>query len=93
MADFLKSAFGMLGGPQLRCRNDFVGQVIELGNQKLRVKRLIAEGVFHVSGFHTLYVMNFLCFAIGTYIKIFARNMLRVTGPTCFIHSYFMLSY
>ncbi|KAK7100826.1 cyclin-G-associated kinase-like [Littorina saxatilis] len=46
MADFFKSALGMLGGGQIRDGNDFVGQYVELGNQKLRVKRLIAEGGF-----------------------------------------------
>lgn len=44
MADFFKSALGILGGGQARDGNDFVGQYVELGNQKLRVKRLIAEG-------------------------------------------------
>lgn len=46
MADFFKSAFGILGGGPVRDGNDFVGQYVELGNQKLRVKRLIAEGGF-----------------------------------------------
>ncbi|CAL1529543.1 unnamed protein product [Lymnaea stagnalis] len=49
MADFLKSALGGIigsGSGQSREANDFVGQFVELGNQKLRVKRLIAEGGF-----------------------------------------------
>lgn len=47
MADFLKSALGYLGnnlpGQQ---DNDFVGQNVEMGDFKLRVKRVIAEGGF-----------------------------------------------
>lgn len=47
MTDFFKSAFGFIGGgTSARDENDFVGQIIELGNQKLRVKRKIAEGGF-----------------------------------------------
>ena len=45
MTDFFKSAFGIIsgGGPGVT-ENDFVGQIVELGNQKLRVKKVIAEG-------------------------------------------------
>jgi cyclin G-associated kinase len=46
MADFFKSALGGIIGGQTRDGNEFVGQIVELGNQKLRVKRLIAEGGF-----------------------------------------------
>ena len=45
MVDFMKSAFGgIIGGGQSEGGNDFVGQFVELGNQKLRVKKEIAEG-------------------------------------------------
>jgi cyclin G-associated kinase len=45
MTDFFKSAFGIIsGGGPLVSENDFVGQTVELGNQKLRVKKVIAEG-------------------------------------------------
>lgn len=46
MTDFFKSAFGGLigGAGGLSQGNEFVGQFVELGNQKLRVKRVIAEG-------------------------------------------------
>ena len=44
MADFFKSAFGYLGNSGVSQDNDFVGQYVELGDQKLRVKRVIAEG-------------------------------------------------
>lgn len=47
MTDFFKSAFGIIsGGGQGGAENDFVGQTVELGNQKLRVKKVIAEGGF-----------------------------------------------
>ena len=44
MTDFFKSAFNIIGGSGVSQDNDFVGQTVELGNQKLRVKRVIAEG-------------------------------------------------
>lgn len=45
MTDFFKSAFGLIGGASgTRDEHDFVGQMVELGSQKLRVKRKIAEG-------------------------------------------------
>lgn len=51
MADFLKSALGYFsGGTPGREDNDFVGQSVELGSQKLRVKSVIAEGKSNVWG-------------------------------------------
>ena len=45
MSDFFKSALGYIsGGGVAKDENDFVGQIVELGNQKLRVKRVIAQG-------------------------------------------------
>ena len=44
MADFFKSAFGYLGNSGVSQDNDFVGQYVELGDQKLRVRKVIAEG-------------------------------------------------
>ena len=44
MADFLKSALGYLGSSGISQDNSFVGQYVELGDQKLRVKKVIAEG-------------------------------------------------
>ncbi|KAK3612698.1 hypothetical protein CHS0354_042224, partial [Potamilus streckersoni] len=47
MSDFLKSAFGYISGSSSgRDENDFVGQIVELDNQKLRVRKVIAEGGF-----------------------------------------------
>uniref|UniRef100_A0A8C2EP74 Uncharacterized protein n=1 Tax=Cyprinus carpio TaxID=7962 RepID=A0A8C2EP74_CYPCA len=44
-----QSALDFLAGPggsaaASRDQNDFVGQVVELGDLKLRIKRVIAEG-------------------------------------------------
>jgi cyclin G-associated kinase len=44
MTDFFKSAFGVITGNISGAENDFVGQTVELGQQKLRVRRVIAEG-------------------------------------------------
>jgi len=45
MADFFKSALGLISGTTTGgTDNDFVGQMVELGQQKLRVRRVIAEG-------------------------------------------------
>ncbi|XP_030851434.1 cyclin-G-associated kinase [Strongylocentrotus purpuratus] len=45
MTDLFRSAFGILGGPSDR-GNEFVGQQVELGDTKLKVRRVIAEGGF-----------------------------------------------
>ncbi|XP_063988020.1 cyclin-G-associated kinase [Diachasmimorpha longicaudata] len=42
MSDYFKSAFGYLNGNG--STNEYVGQVVEINNVKLRVNRLIAEG-------------------------------------------------
>lgn len=47
-----QSALDFLAGPgssgaASRDQNDFVGQVVELGDMKLRIKRVIAEGERH----------------------------------------------
>jgi cyclin G-associated kinase len=46
MSDFFKSALGYLGSAAASVGqdNDFVGQYVELGEQKLHVKKQIAEG-------------------------------------------------
>lgn len=44
MSDLFRSALGYLSGGQGGMGNDFVGQTVELGDEKLRVKRVIAEG-------------------------------------------------
>ncbi|XP_055849819.1 cyclin-G-associated kinase [Episyrphus balteatus] len=47
MSDFLKSAMGYFNsGPNGESDNEFVGQTVEIGSIKLRIKRVIAEGGF-----------------------------------------------
>lgn len=47
MGDFLKSAMNYLNTNTIEStNNDFVGQVVEVGSLKLRVKRVIAEGQY-----------------------------------------------
>lgn len=48
-----QSALDFLAGPgssgaASRDQNDFVGQVVELGDMKLRIRRVIAEGEIRV---------------------------------------------
>lgn len=45
MSDFLKSAMNYFNaGPTVGQDNEFVGQIVEISNVKLRIKRVIAEG-------------------------------------------------
>ncbi|KAG8186867.1 hypothetical protein JTE90_024110 [Oedothorax gibbosus] len=46
MSDLFKSAFGYFSNNIPREEHDFVGQIVELDNQKFRVKKVIAEGGF-----------------------------------------------
>ena len=48
MADFFRSAFDYLNNATTSQDNDFVGQYVELGTQKLRVKSVIAEGIIFI---------------------------------------------
>lgn len=49
MSDYIRSAIGYLNGGTNT--NEYVGQILEINNVKLRVNRLIAEGKF-VACFH-----------------------------------------
>lgn len=45
MSDLFKSAFEYFSGPANgQSENSFVGQVIEISNVKLKIKKVIAEG-------------------------------------------------
>jgi len=47
MADLFKSAFEYFSNSAVPgVDNDFVGEIVEVGNVKLRIKRVIAEGRF-----------------------------------------------
>ncbi|KAG1682522.1 Cyclin-G-associated kinase [Nymphon striatum] len=48
MTDLFKSALGYFSSGSGKEDNEFVGQLVELGQQKLRIKRVIAEGGFAV---------------------------------------------
>ena len=47
MTDFFKNALGMFGTAGAKEDNEFVGQLVEVGSQRLRIKRVIAEGESH----------------------------------------------
>lgn len=54
MSDLFKSAMGYFNtGPINTSDNEFVGQIVEVGSVKLRVKRVIAEGwcIFYATHF------------------------------------------
>ena len=74
MSYLLKSALGYLGGAAANVGqdNDFVGQYVELGPQKLRVKRVIAEGVSSQTAV-TDYCLHNDFFVI---LKVFFHNFL-----------------
>ena len=67
MADFFRSALGYIGNVAGSSDNDFVGQNVELGQQKLRVKRVIAEGGWFQSSFF-LYFCNLVGQNIVCYV-------------------------
>lgn len=47
MSEFLKSAMGYFSPPlDNECNNEFVGQMVEVGAVTLRVKQVIAEGLY-----------------------------------------------
>lgn len=46
MTELFKSALGYFANASVKEEHEFVGQIVELGQQKLRVKRVIAEGGF-----------------------------------------------
>lgn len=59
----LQSALDFLAGPggsaaASRDQNDFVGQVVELGDLKLRIKRVIAEGKRSIQNSFTLVMLT-----------------------------------
>lgn len=61
----LQSALDFLAGPgslgaASRDQNDFVGQVVEMGEMKLRIKKVIAEGEWVAVGVTALFQMGLL---------------------------------
>lgn len=52
MSEFLKSAMGYFQNPTSdNTENSFVGQVVDVGAIRLRVKRIIAEGMITTTRF------------------------------------------
>lgn len=49
MSELFKSAFGYFSAPSSEQNGDnsFVGQTIEISNVKLRIKKVIAEGIYY----------------------------------------------
>ena len=60
MTEFFKSALDYLGSQNNGQDNNFVGQCVELGNQKLRVKKVIAEGLQHLKKLNIKYLKPYL---------------------------------
>ena len=55
MSEFLKSAMGYFSPPlDNECNNEFVGQIVEVGSVTLRVKQVIAEGLYIKSNKKTI---------------------------------------
>jgi hypothetical protein len=79
MTDFFKSAFGIIsgGGPGVS-ENDFVGQIVELGNQKLRVKKVIASGYIR-----KLYLPLTLLYDFQTVLITSLWSIILFSGRTC----------
>lgn len=49
MSDLFKSAFEYFSGPANgQSDNSFVGQIVEVSNVKLKIKKVIAEGYFSI---------------------------------------------
>lgn len=66
MSEILKSAFGYFNADGTQgAENDFVGQTVEIGNVKLKVKRIIAEGrSFLQSRFITIDCFRRICLCL-----------------------------
>lgn len=71
MSEFLKSAMGYFNTGVINpTDNEFVGQIVEVGAVKLRVKRVIAEGKFSSMDFY-----------LGAVVVIVVVSPLRFSFP------------
>lgn len=80
MTEFFKSAFGMFGqnaaagtanaatGPPISSNNDFIGQSIQIGNMRLRVTKMLAEG-----GYAIVYVVQDIATGTEYALKVIER--------------------
>ena len=87
MADFFRSAFDYLNSAATSQDNDFVGQYVELGNQKLRVKSVIAEG--RCMQFLTLRKLSiYIYFKFNlNLVYIFLRRLILIHSVCTVFHS------
>lgn len=66
MGDFFKSAMTYFNTTAtVGTENEFVGQIVEVGKFKLRIKRLIAEGKYIKINFYEYYVSTVLVMRIS----------------------------
>lgn len=73
MSDLLKSAFGYFSAPNaVQSDNSFVGQIIEISNVKLRIKKVIAEGKTSTIDFCGVFVNN--CSVPGGFAIVFVAQ-------------------
>lgn len=71
MSDLLKSAFGYFTTPNnTQVDNSFVGQIVEIKNVKLRIKKVIAEG-------NKMSIIDFYCineYFLGGFAIVFVAQ-------------------
>ena len=74
MSEFFKSALGYLGNAAASVGqdNEFVGQYVELGERKLHVKKLLAEGLLRFKK------------GAGPPANIWEISSLPISGKSCF---------
>lgn len=73
MSDLFKSAFEYFSGPANgQSENSFVGQVIEISNVKLKIKKVIAEGRQFL--FRILWRKSFIEQFLGGFAVVFVAQ-------------------
>lgn len=76
MSDLFKSAFEYFSGPTNNSsENNFVGQIVEISNVKLKIKKVIAEGRFSV----LIFIYYNVLFVGGFAIVYVAQDITRGT--------------
>ena len=74
MSDIFKSAFEYFSGPTNgQNENNFVGQIVEISNVKLKVKKVIAEGKFVCIDLSSSYLNH--CFVGGFAVVFVAQDV------------------
>lgn len=76
MSDLFKSAFGYFSSSSAGGQgNELLGQVVEIGNVKLRVKKVIAEGKLPFLNSWRCAILK-VCAGLGNLIKLFDMKLL-----------------